>query len=91
MRVRELPSRIPGLTAEETHLIRYPPTPSTWLCEHVESVEDEDGNVSTRSRFLRNAGTWDECWMCREPKPESPRLLWPTYEAASKKLAEKGA
>src|SRR5690349_21156860 len=65
------------LTEREKRLLAYPPTHFSWYCDQCAAV-----NSGTPYR------TW--CAICRAPKPRSPKLVWPDYEAARAK-AEKGA
>ena len=58
------------LSEEERGLLLYPPTESTWICTNDHVV----------------AGSYKECWACKEKRPRRPKLLWPKYVAACQKV-----
>ena len=70
------------LTKSEKALLRYPPTPETWICTHqwMRLYEDEK-----RPCNAVNAGKKKRCWVCQAAKPTRPKRLWPKYLAACKK------
>lgn len=62
------------LSKQEKNILLYPPTTTTWLC-------------AKGTEYIHiNAGSADRCLWCGEAKPESPKLLWPTYLKACEKV-----
>lgn len=71
----------PRLNLSEKHLLTFPPTPTTWVCEAKRKVFVETFTCNTP-----NSGRADQCWACTKLKPKRPRLVWVTYEATCKRI-----
>ncbi len=71
------------LTAREQHLLRFPPTQTTWLCR---SKRNNSAGVSGECGFV-NSGLRDRCSLCaqRAVTPARRKLLWPEYIRAAVK------
>ena len=79
------------LTAREQQLIEYPPTETTWLCEHVETRPGILGERTQVKRSYANPGSRATCAFCAKRKPRNPKLVWPEYQAALAKLPKEAA
>jgi hypothetical protein len=64
------------LTLRDKRLLKYPPTPETWICR-AKKAEGTCGNVL--------GGSTDRCWHCGTRRPARPTRLYPDYERACAK------
>jgi hypothetical protein len=64
------------LTVREKRILKYPPTPNTWLCFNH---EDEP-------RGLPNTGESQKCLWCGKAKPIKVRKPWSEYEKLCQKV-----
>lgn len=63
----------------EKSLLESPPNEGTWECPGYV-------DYGTGMCHLINSGKSEKCWLCGEPKPKNPKLLWPMYLVACKKM-----
>jgi hypothetical protein len=71
-------------TKAEEHLLRYPPTEDTWICQaklvRTEfAAAGEPKHTAIRCNAPNSRYETERCWCCARPKPAKPKRLWPLY------------